>query len=303
MLAHRIGSNVSVTTLTWFDRSGGATPAVSEQAAYVDPALSPDGRFIVVGKLGAATMSDLWIVDLQRGGAQTRITFDPASDSVARWSPDGSHVAFSRDTSGGNGLYRKNVSGVEPEELLLRSKLSLYMNDWTPDGQFLMFHERDPKTRWDIARVPLRGERKSEGLVRSPFNDTNGRISPDGRWMAFMSDDESGRGEVYVTQFPVAKRRIQVSTAGGGAPRWRGDGKELFYFSSAAVMVVDISVSSGGDLQAGVPQKLFEAPNMVGTQWDVTRDGRRFLMSVAPAASATARPIRVVLNWKRQAAP
>jgi Tol biopolymer transport system component len=294
-----------VTKLTWFDREGNSTPALPTQAEYRDPALSPDGRFIAVAKVdrGGTLTADLWIVDLQRG-TETRFTFDPGLDRLARWSPDGSFVAFNRNGAAGNfELYRKNVSGVQPEELLLQSNLDVAVADWTPDGESVLYQQNDPKTLVDLLLLPLAGEKKPEPLVRSPFTDTLGRISPDGRWLAYQSN-ESGRPEVYVVQFPVARTRTQISTAGGNAPHWRADGKELFFNTvPSAIMAVDIGVSSSGELQPGVPKKLFDMPGAQG-RWDVAADGRRFLVNVADQSGLTnAPPLRVVLNWNRQTAP
>ena len=204
-------------------------------------------------------------------------------------------MAFSRTRGSGSDVYIKSALGAAPEEVVSKGEEDRFPADFSPDGQFLLYSHYHAMTLDDLWTLPLRGNKKPESIVRTSYNDNRGRFSPDGKWVAYVST-ESDRAEVYVIGFPTARERIQISTTGGNVPRWKGDGKELFFSNSTAMMAVDISVSSAGDLQAGVPHKLFDVS--AAGEWDVSRDGQRFLINVGPIPSTGgADPIRVILNW------
>jgi Tol biopolymer transport system component len=258
------------------------------------PALSPDGREIVVGRnIGSAW--DLWLIDLARGVTR-RLTSDPALDANGVWSPDGSRIAFFSARNGG-GIYTKSVTGTEREDVLLESAGPL---DWSPDGRFLLYGEEKPTTGSDLSALPMAGGGTPVPVAQSRFNERDGQFSPDGKWIAYGSD-ESGRSEIYVQPFPGPGNKTQVSTAGGAQVRWRGDGKELFYVAlDAQLMAVPMQLpSSGSTSGAGRPLPLFEtriggALLSIRTQYAVARDGQRFLMNTQ---SEETPPISVILNW------
>jgi Tol biopolymer transport system component len=300
-LVYRTSGSSGKSYLMWFDRNGKETEAVKLPAAYANPALSPNLQRIAVAKTDAG-VSDIWILDLERG-TSTRFTVDPGDDNVPLWSPDGSTIVFGSNRGGGvYDLYEKPSSGVVQDEALLKSDHNKFPEDWSADGRLLLYRDVDPQTRGDLWVLPMTGGKKPEPVVRTPFGEIQGRFSPDGRRIAYVSN-ESGRNEVYVQGFPKAVSRTQISTAGGTRPRWRGDGKEIFFTSLVQeMMAVDMSVSSDGSLKAGLPHKLFTV--IPGGVWDVTPDGQRFLInSRAQTSQATVTPLTVVVNWDRRSAP
>jgi eukaryotic-like serine/threonine-protein kinase len=291
--------------LRWFDRSGKETGTVDVSAAYENPVVSPELQRIAVVKREGST-GDIWILDQARG-ASSRFTFDPALDDGPVWSPDGTRIVFASNRNDTFDLYQKNSAGAGQDEVLLKSDHQKIPDDWSPDGRFILYRDQDPKTGWDLWVLPLTGDRKPQSVLSTAFREIQGRFSPDGRWMAYVSD-ESGTNQVYVQSFPPSGNKWQISTGGGLQPRWRRDGKELFFLPGAEsggpvphdVMAVGVDTSSTGVFKAGVPQKLFTVTlNAVsGTRntWDVTPDGQRFLV-VSPRATTAVPPITVVVNW------
>jgi Tol biopolymer transport system component len=285
--------------LQWLDRSGRQVGVVGEPALQGDPRISRDG--------GRATVQifepninapELWIVDLARG-ARTRLTSGPSQNSNAVWSPDGSRIAFSSDRSHQADLYEKAADGSLAERALLEGEGQRTAADWSPDGRFLLYWDRETggQRRVGLSALPLSGERKPLTILeRTTRQEFVARLSPDGRWLAYATDD-TGRAEVFVTSFPAPAEKWQVSTDGGTMPRWRRDGRELFYVSlDGRLMSVD--VPAGPTIRSGVPRLLFEtlSPAMTATDfYDVSSDGQRFLMTL-PADQAT-RPLSVIVNW------
>jgi Tol biopolymer transport system component len=207
---------------------------------------------------------------------------------------------FQSSRSGLTDLYRKNSSGVGQEEVVLKSDHEKMAEDWSADGRFLLYRETDPKTRFDLWVVSLTGDKNPQPVMRSPFTDFQGRFSPDGKWIAYVSN-ESGRHEVYAQSFPEAKTRVQISTSGGYQPHWRRDGKELFFLGGTFdVTAVDISTSNDGALRAGIPHKLFSGPPVPlvtrRNSWEVTPDGQRFLFVTGQQQTEVV-PLTVVVNW------
>jgi len=194
---------------------------------------------------------------------------------------------------------------VGQDEVLLKSDHPKVADDWSLDGRFILYRDQDPKTGSDLWILPLTGDRKPQPVVQTPFSEIQGRFSSDGRWIAYVSN-ESGVDQVYVQSFPPSGTKYQISTTGGYQPRWRRDGKELFFISDAReVMAVEVSTSKNGVFQAGLPRKLFQAnPVAVLTprnSWDVTPDGQRFLInSVSSTTAALFTSITVVINWMAQ---
>jgi Tol biopolymer transport system component len=288
------------TQLAWFDRSGKELDRIGEPGGYLSPKLSPDGRRVAVYRTtGFGSPGDIWVFDLARN-TQTRLTFDAADDSIPLWSPDGNSIAFTSTRNSSFGLYQKNSNGIGDEELLLKAESSLVPEDWSLDGRFLVYMLTDRGGR-DVGFLPLAGDRKPVPFLNTAFLERHAQLSPDGRWMAYASN-ESGAYEVYVQSFPAGGGKWQISTGGGVQPRWRHDGRELFYLAPDNKMT-SVAVRAGATFEAGTPEALFQtrsaglAPSTTfSQQYDVTRDGQRFLLNV-DTSEVNAVPITVVLDW------
>jgi len=276
--------------LAWLDRSGKIAAAVGDPGtAFLGPALSPDGQQIVGGRNTGSTW-DLYVRDLTRG-VERRLTSDSTLESNPVWSPDGSRIVF---MSVAKGLVMKSVAGAEQETVLQAAPIGPL--DWSNDGRFLLYGAESPTTGQDLWARPMAGDATPVPVASSRFNERQGQFSPDGRWVAYTSD-ESGRSEIFVQPFPGPGTKTQVSTAGGARVRWRSDGKELFYVAlDAQLMAVPMQLpSSGANLTVGRPVPLFAA--RIGAQLHaVSPDGQRFLMTTRSEADAL--PISIILNWK-----
>ncbi len=298
-LAYRDGGREGVTQLVWFDRSGELLGEASQPGLHNNPALSPDAtRVAVERRETASTAADIWILDLTRG-TPSRFTFDPGADQFPTWSPDGRQIAFRSDRQGGGSqIYRKNASGTGEAELLLESEAIKVPMEWSQDGAWLSFFDLGSQGNYDLWVLPLAENRDPIPFLQTPFADSLGRLSPDSRWMAYMSD-ESGQFEIYVQSFPESGGKWQISTSGGVVPQWRGDGNELFYLGlDGNLMAVDIE-ADGDTPVAGIPQVLFpiNGPTVLQrNNYDVTADGQRFLVN-AFVEDAVRAPITWVLNW------
>jgi Tol biopolymer transport system component len=292
--------------------------AVGAPEAARDPALSPDEKQVVFAR-PSGTSQDLWVRDLSRG-TETRFTSDLSQNFAPLWSPKGDRIAFSSNRKDGAfNLYSKAANGGGQGELLLPSSLADFANQWSRDGRFLVFYRIDPKTSrdlWVLLMDDLVSERAADRkpilFLRSEFDEWMGQLSPDSHWMAYTSN-RSGRREVYVRpfHFPIAtigasEGEYTISIAGGEMPRWRGDGKELFFVGADGKMMavsVKFAVGAQPSFEAGTPTTLFEA-HMVnaGTtnlfEYDVTADGKRFLIDTTGANGASAPPLTVVTNWQ-----
>ncbi|HYG09639.1 MAG TPA: hypothetical protein VD835_06675, partial [Pyrinomonadaceae bacterium] len=296
-LLYRSNTAAADTQLVWFARAGKQLDTVGAAGHYSDIRLSPDGKRVAFQRLDTEKgASDIWLIELARG-TTSRLTFDPANDGDGVWSPDGGRIVFSSMREGLPNLYQKLSSGAGGEELLLKTEDAKFANDWSPDGRHVLYNAMSRQS-FDLWVLPLFGERRPEPFLRTDFQEVSGRFSPDGRWIAYVSD-ESGRFEVYVQSFPASGGKWQVSNGGGASPRWRRDGRELFYLSAdGKLMAVEVDGSSD-TFESGVPGPLFEP--RVGaisgdSPYDVAADGRRFLVKVLVEENAPA-PITVVLNW------
>jgi len=284
--------------LLWRDRTGRELGQVGEFAKYTNSSISPDGQRVVVDVMEPdGTNIDLWIQDLERGVA-SRFTFDAGYDFDPTWSPDGSRIVFSSSRGeGSDALYWKDASGAGEAELLLAMEEDMYTGDWTRDGGVLTFGVLSADTSWDIWALPMDGAGEAFPVLQSEFAEVRASFSPDGRWMAYESN-ESGDWEVYVTRFPGPGGKWQVSTNGGREPQWSADGREIFYLD-ATENLVTVPVSIDTTFRAGLPEPLFDAglfPVLARRRYLVTNDGERFLM-LSPVAGESVRPISVVLNW------
>jgi eukaryotic-like serine/threonine-protein kinase len=303
MVAYRSGVG-SRTQLTWFDRNGKTTGTVGDpdENGFGFPELSPDERRVAVDRILPGSQ-DIWLIDLLRGGV-THFIFDATFiNRRPLWSPDGTQIVFgSRRNSGVDNLYTKPSSGAGTEQLLLESSGLKVANSWSTDGRFLLYGEDNPKTARDLWALPMQGDRKPIAVVNSPFDERNGQFSPDGKWVAYQSN-ETGRIEIYVVPFPADAGKWQVSTNGGISPRWRHDGKELFFIAPDAKLMAVAASVSGASFDAAPPVALFQTRIAGGglnysnkPQYAVSADGR-FLINV-PAGEATAAPITLIMNWK-----
>jgi len=282
--------------LTWFDRSGRRLGIVGEPGPYGQIALSPDERQVAVQQLDTRLQtSDIWLMDLAHG-VLSRFSSEPGNEVDPTWSPDGRRLAFS--VRGGANprltIFQKPLGGAPAERVLPEGAGWAFVEDWSSDGRFLVYAS-GIGGRDGVWAVPLLGDRKPIPLVQGSVPSDEAHLSPDGRFLAYMSY-EAGRFEVYVQGFPAPGARARISTQGGLDPRWRRDGHELFYKTpDGTLMAVD--VKAGGPLEPGAPRKLF-ATGLRPPTWDqyaVTADGQRFLvlMPVDTAPTTTT----VVLNW------
>jgi len=241
---------------------------------------------------------------------RTRLTFRKSWGSHALWSPDGSQIVFSAGIPGGtliDTLYEKSSSGTGDERELLKEKnANLYATSWSRDGRFLLYYFTATKTGADLWLLPLDGDRKPVPLLGTEFNELEAAFSPDMRWIAYTSN-ESGRFEVYVRPFEtkgpagapsLGQGKWQVSTGGGASPKWTGDGKQIVYEGlNLAAMAVDVK-ANGAAFDAGVPQQLFQMPRIPSDfAWDMSADGKRFLIPALQGQPTGPVPINVMLNW------
>src|SRR5205085_4056549 len=230
------------------------------------------------------------IYDLTRGSA-ARFTYDVGLENGPVWSPDGRRIAYSHDSNGPPSLFQKAFTDAKGEALIPSREGPQRPLDWSSDGRFLIYRDYSSQTRSDLFLLPMTGARQPVPFVRTPFNEDDARFSPDGRFVAYVSD-ESGKSEVYVRRTEGGDERWQVSNAGGRDPRWRRDGRELFYLADQTVMAVPVKV--GDTFEAGTPAPLFKA-EVGGVDIDVTADGQRFIVNTN--AGAPPIPITVATNW------
>jgi eukaryotic-like serine/threonine-protein kinase len=202
---------------------------------------------------------------------------------------------FSSNREGPYNLYLKSASGAGQEERLLKSGNPQFANDWTATGDLLLYYESDPKTKMDLWVLPMTGERKPAVFLKTEFNENRGAFSPDGKWIAYTSD-ESGRLEIYVQPYPATGAKWQVSRDGGRRAKWRRDGREIYWLDEDGTLMA-AEVSIGQTLQPGNAAALFETgiKNII-EHFAVTADGERFLLPMPPETEG-ARPVTVVWNW------
>jgi len=299
-LVYQEGLSGANAELQWLDRAGRVLGGVGHAGDRLRPRISPDGRRLAADALDPehpASSRDIWIFDVGRG-VETRFTFDAGNERWPTWSPDGGRIVYSSNDDTGPVVYQKAATGTGPAELLFRSDINHLPTDWSTDGRFLALQSLVPGTRttWDLYTYSFE-EKATRPFAQTGYAEMGGVFSPDGRWLAYSSD-ESGRSEVYVQPFPGPGSKARVSNGGGAQPRWRGDGREVFYREQTGkVVAVPVAVRDGA-FEVGTPQTLF-ATRMnptPGTQFDVTRDGQRFIVSV-PVETEGASPLTLVLNW------
>ena len=290
--------------LRWFDRTGRSLGTLGEPGDLgesLDPGgvrFSPDHRTIALHARDEADGNvNIWLYDVTRG-VRTRFTFDRATpDSIPVWSPDGRTIVFHSNRSGHQDLYRKPVDGSRNEELLYSDSQHKFPSSFSPDGRYLAYQSLDPANAFDIWILPdplgVPGASKPFQFVRTEFNEQDPQFSPDGHWIAYVSN-QSGRNNVFVAPFPgPAGGTKQVSTAGGTQPRWRADGKELFFVAPDSRLMAAQVEARSGDFEVKKVDPLF---GPVTNSYDVTADGQRFLALVPPEGEAD-KPLTVAQNW------
>ena len=293
VLAYRAGG--AKRQLTWLDRSGRqAAVGQTDTAELADVRLSPDGKYIALSRIVNGN-SDVWLIDTARN-VLSRFTTDADYDGVPIWSPDSSRIMFSSRRRGHRELYQKPVGSAEAETLLVDFDLGFAPDarDWSPDGRFILYENFGQKTGVDLMALPVTGDRKSFRVAQTGFDETDGRFSPDGRWIAFQST-VTGRSEIYVQPFPGPGGKVQVSVNGGTSPQWRHDGRELFYLGqNDQLMATLIQLPANGKPpEIGAPAVLFAT--RPGSRYEASSDGQRFLVNTLAEDAA---PITVILNWQ-----
>jgi Tol biopolymer transport system component len=289
------GQTVATAVFGWRDRTGRQLGLAGEQGTYGDIDLSPDGKFIAITRQDSGPGADIWVIDWERAGVPTRLTLDPADDINPVWSPAGDRIAFTTFRKGNADVYVKNANGVGAETPLLDSPSNEFVEDWSKDGKYIAYKFGTDASE-DIYVLPLSGgDRKPIPVVTGPYRKDEPQFSYDGKWLAYTSNESGGTFEVYVISFPAGDQKLRISAIGGGGqPRWRKDGKEIYYKApDYGVMAVDIK--PGPRIEAGIPHRLFLTATMtsggdpVRHQWSVTPDGQRFLVRYANGSGATFR--------------
>jgi Tol biopolymer transport system component/predicted Ser/Thr protein kinase len=279
--------NIAKCSLVWVDRNGEAEQLDTEQAKYTRLALSPDGSLAVVNR-----GSELWIYDLHRPGTRIRLTptvLGGEDNKYPIWSPDGNRVYFASNKAGDWEIYTQPADGSQAAEALIKRPNDQFPFSFAPDGT-LLFRETLPTSGKDLWSISQDGKLKQVRVTK--YNEDNAVFSPDGRWIAYDSD-ESGQTQIYIQSYPGGEKRIPISTGGGKLPRWSRDGKELFYFAGDALMAM--ALGPDGTL-ASAPHRLFDRSGFLSNSHDVSLDGRHFLM-IRRDPGSVPRQLNVIVNW------
>jgi Tol biopolymer transport system component/DNA-binding winged helix-turn-helix (wHTH) protein len=304
VMAYELGNTVTGTQLSWFNRKGEKVADVGEPRFQFEPRLSPDGRRLAVG-IGDGGYSHIYIYDLVQG-KPLQVTFGKYDNGSATWFPDGAHLLIGAKRQY-YGIYKIDSRGATSEQLLLDTGRDTWPVDLSPDGRFLLFGQGVTigRTESQFWVYPMAGNRQPYRLLDGQARELDAQFSPDGRWIAYSSD-QSGRDEVYVIPFRAqtdlrqslaASRQatVQISHSGGHRPRWRRDGRELFYLASDNTMMA-VAVGTTSKFQAGDVRPLFQAdPGFAIYAWDVSPDGGKFIIEAAPREKSA--PITLVQNW------
>ncbi len=280
--------------MTWLDDQGKALGTVGTPEPLVGISLSPDGRRVARLRRDPESQKvDLWTLDLARGVFSKLTSVGFALSAI--WSRSGSRIFFSQLGTATFG----DLSSISPDggsaESVLKTPVRKLALDVTRDDRFLLYSENDPKTgRPSIWAMPLDGDRKPFPVVRGEFNAGEARFSPDGHWVAYSSD-ESGVAQVYIKKFPPTDQRIQVSNDGGAAPKWRPDGRQLYYRRKRSFLVA-VDLKLGGTAEVSKPRELFTSPVTGLQDYEPAPDGKRFLTLIEDQATV-ATPLNIVVNW------
>ena len=301
VLVYRANGLLAASQPVWLDASGTRVGTVGEPGDYQSAGLSPDGSMMVVEKHDLRTSSgDLWLIDLKTGST-SRLTFDGMHNTLGVWSPDGKRIVFTGRPNGIRNLHLKSI-GTESDEPLLAPGPDRLPTDWSSDGARILYEQGFAAPR-DVFVLEM-PERRPVAFLDSPFDERGAKFSPDGQWVAYVSN-ETGRGEVYVRSYPQAGNKRQLSVTGGRAPRWSRDGRTLFYADpNGAVMAIDV-VTTASPIQAGLPKVLFatdmrraeSGSGITADAWFAV-SGQRFFVVPNPLGPVPpALPITVIANW------
>jgi len=303
-LVYRANGLLAASQPIVVDRAGRTIAAVGEPGDYQTASWSPDGQSVAVEKHDLRTSTgDLWMIALN-GGTTSRLTFDGMHNNKAVWSPDGKHIVFTGRPDGVRNLHMKEDLNTERDEPLLAPGPDRNPSDWSRDGRYVFYYEGVEPQR-DIWYLSL-PERKPTPYLRTAFDEYEGRLSPDGRWVAYVSN-ETGTREVYVRSFPAATQKHQISTGGGSAPRWNRNGHELFFVGASKTVDVVQVQTAGDSFAASVPKVLF-TPDMRGSEasiitpdsWFDTSGDRFFIIPPPAGPLPSALPITVAVDWARR---
>ena len=299
LIAYRTGSAGGKRQFIWFDRNGREIRRLGSPHGFGPSyaSMSPDGRRLAVQRTDAGN-TDIWLLDVERD-TPIRFTTDPEADIAPLWSPGADRIVYSSRRNRFN-LYEKPIGAAAATELLATEEAKS-ATDWSHDGRFILFRSLGAESGWDVWAMPMSGDRKPFAVVRTKFEERDAQFSPDGKWIAYQSD-ESGRFEIYLQRFPRGNERIRISPNGGAQPQWRADGRELFYLTiDGQLVAVPIAWSPSGAPEAGTPVSLFAT--RLGSLRDialhsyiVSPDGQRFLLDTLVEEAAS--PIVLILNWK-----
>ena len=293
-----VGGGMVTADLLAFDRGGRPLGRIGPPGSYIEPAFSPDGRWMAVSRFDPRTLTiGIWSFDLERGSLAP-VSPQGSFAATAVWSPDASRLAYSKFPSGG--IFVRDAHATQPERLLVAMSSFAPIDDWSRDGRSLLWDSVDwKKFRSGIVVHDLESGRERP-FLESRFDQSGGRFSPDGKWIAYESN-ETGAMEIFVRSFPASDQRWQVSVGGGDTPRWRGDGRELYYVS-ADRKITAVEIRTDPKFQAGSPRALFPTqiiPNIEArNNYDVTSDGRRFVVNTRRVADLLL-PITVVVDGSR----
>jgi Tol biopolymer transport system component len=304
MLAYE-SADYPVTELAWFDRTGRRLGRVGEPGDYLLPWLSYDERQLLVERIDPNRGDhQIWKLDVARNGNASRLTLGNMSRHAPVLSSDGSKMVFTANQSGHFDFFVKDLRQPESDQPLLATPANKYPMDWSRDGRFLVYETLDARTQRDLWVLPLVGDRTPRLLLHSEFNESQGQLSPDGLWIAYISD-ESGRWEVYVRAFPGLGDVRLISTGGGTQPRWRRDGREIFYVAADRRLMA-VSLGPGPNLEPAAPQALFRVPSLPSgvptglsdrMRFNVAADGQRFLIN-SPLDGAGPQSVIVSTDWQ-----
>ena len=294
----------TTSELVWVDRQGHRTGVAAPVAAYDSIELSPDGKRIAFDRYsstnGPASLrgsQDVWVHDIERQFS-SRFTMQGPFNNVPVWAPDGGTIAFATGRNGGVDIYERKVGTTGDDDAVLRVNAIpiLFPSDWSRDGKYLMYYRTDTKTRLDTWVLPLFGDRTPIKILGTPYNESQGQFAPGGKSFAFVSD-ESGQPQVYLQSFPSPTLQAQVSTGGGTQPRWRPDGRELFYLAPDGKMM-SVAIRGNDRLETDTPRPMFSTSldsRALRQTYAVSPDGQRFLLQMPSASSSST--LTVVLNW------
>jgi len=288
------------TQLVWYDRNGRQLSSAGPLGEYLGLNISPDGKKAILlcfepQKAG----NDLWSFDLERE-TLPRVTYSPASTNFPLWSPEGDTIAYCSNRERFWAIWQKGVNdGDGKEELLFKEDSHhIFPDDWSSDGKFIVYQKIGEKTSFDLWLLPMSGDRQPKPYLTTQFDERLAKVSPDGRWLAYRSN-ESGRNEIYVQSFPEPGRRVMISKGGGNLPRWGRNGRELYYVAADNKLMA-VHVETGANFAAGAPTALFDLVRCglsdIRYLYDVSADGQKFLV-IRPLEDASSRPLTLVQNW------